>query len=102
MVKLHDLIKCLDEFEIINDNNVDIEGVAYNSKQVQYGDLFVCIKGYKTDGHKYILDAVTNGAVAIVVEEFQEGWKIPQIKVKNSRVALSRLSDYFYNRPSKK
>lgn len=32
MVKLHDLIKCLDEVEIRNDKNVDIEGIAYNSK----------------------------------------------------------------------
>ncbi|WAM34195.1 Mur ligase family protein [Caldicellulosiruptor morganii] len=102
MVKLHDLIKCLDEVEIRNDKNVDIKGIAYNSKNVLPGDLFVCIKGYKTDGHKYILDAVTNGAVALVVEEFQDGWTIPQIKVKNSREALSRLSDKFYGSPSQK
>ncbi|OPJ55158.1 Mur ligase family protein [Alkalithermobacter paradoxus] len=102
MIKLYELLKSIDIIDMKNEKNVDVTGIAYNSKNVTPGDIFVCIKGYKTDGHKYIFSAISNGAVAIVVEDFQEGWDIPQIKVSNSRYALAALSDYFYGCPSKK
>src|SRR5699024_9494033 len=63
------------------------------------GYLFVAIRGYVTDGHKYIQAAMNNGAVMAVVEEFVDV-DIPQIKVQNSRKALSIISSVFYNNPS--
>ncbi|WP_425447408.1 Mur ligase family protein [Dethiothermospora halolimnae] len=101
MTKLYDLLKSIDVLESWNKKNIDISGIAYHSKKVKSGDIFVCIKGFKTDGHRYILKAVANGAVAIIVEDFQEGWDIPQFKVKDSRSALAALSDKFYNYPSR-
>lgn len=101
MIKLYELLKSINVLEAWNEKNVSIKGIAYNSKKVTPGDIFVCIKGYKTDGHHYILGAVANGATAIIVEDFQEGWDIPQFRVKNSRQALSTLSNEFYGNPSK-
>lgn len=101
MAKLYDLLKSIDVIESWNEKNIDIKGIAYHSKKVTPGDIFVCIKGYKTDGHRYILGAVANGAVAIIVEDYQEGWNIPQFRVKDSRKALAALSDKFYGNPSK-
>ena len=63
--------------------------------------MFVCIKGFKTDGRRYVAEAVKNGAAAIVVEDYQSGWEdLPQYQVKDSRRALAALSDAFYNHPS--
>jgi UDP-N-acetylmuramoyl-L-alanyl-D-glutamate--2,6-diaminopimelate ligase len=101
MIKLYELLKSINVLEIWNENDVDVIGIAYNSNNVTPGDIFVCIKGYKTDGHNYISGAVANGAVAIIVEDFQAGWDTPQIRVNNSRQSLAALSDKFYGSPSK-
>lgn len=79
-----------------------ITGIAYHSQQVKPGYLFVCIRGYKTDGHKYLSKAVENGAVAAIVEEFQGDVAIPQYRVQNSRLALAQLANAYYGEPSKK
>ncbi|ARI75770.1 Mur ligase family protein [Halobacillus mangrovi] len=101
MAKLNELLKSIHVLKAWNEKNLDITGLAYNSRSVQPGDVFVCIKGFKTDGHTYIAEAVSNGAVAIVVEDYQDEWKeIPQYQVADSRKALAALSDAFYNHPS--
>ncbi|NLZ38189.1 MAG: UDP-N-acetylmuramyl-tripeptide synthetase [Firmicutes bacterium] len=100
MITLFELLQAIPVLETWHLKDIEIKGIAYNSKNVTPGDIFVCIKGYKTDGHKYILNAVANGAVALVVEDYQVGWDIPQIRVANSRQALAALSNKFYGSPS--
>ena len=56
--------KWLDEHE-----DIDITGIAYDSRNVLPGNVFVCIKGFETDGHKYAEMAVKNGASLIVAED---------------------------------
>ena len=55
--------------EYFGDKDVEISGIAYDSRKVKPGYLFVAIKGFETDGHKYIESAVSNGAVAVVGED---------------------------------
>lgn len=101
MAKLYELLKSIQVLDAWNEQELDIHGLAYNSRKVKQGDIFVCIKGFKTDGHAYILEAISNGATAIVVEDYQEGWNdIPQFRVEDSRQALAALSDAFYHHPS--
>ncbi|WP_079477676.1 Mur ligase family protein [Halobacillus salinus] len=101
MAKLNELLQSIHVLESWNETNLDITGLAYNSRNVEAGQIFVCIKGFKTDGHAYILEAVSNGASAIIVEDYQEGWDdIPQYRVADSRAALAALSDAFYRHPS--
>lgn len=98
---LEELIKSLNIIDTRNyEGNLNIEGIAYHSERVKSDFLYVAIKGYITDGHKYINSSINNGAVAVVVEDFSDGINIPQIKVSNSREALSQLSNKFYNSPS--
>lgn len=101
MTTLYDLIQSIDVLEYWNRENLDIKGIAYDSKDVKTEFLFVAIKGYQTDGHKYVFQAIKNGAIALIVEDYQEGWDIPQFKVENSRLALALIGDRFYNHPSK-
>ena len=69
--------------------------------------MFVCIKGYRTDGHDYIEEAVRRGAVAIVVQQSYD-WKkdrlpeqIAVIAVLDTRIALAEIAAAFYRYPAK-
>ncbi len=87
----------------------DVESIVYDSRKVKKNSLFIAIKGYKTDGHKFILDAINKGAVAVVLEddknvpdEIFDHQNVLKIVVKNSRIALAELSNYFWDMPSEK
>jgi len=78
----------------------DISGVAYDSRNVEEGYLFVAIKGEKYDGHKFIEEAIGNGAVAAVAERVSDEIGGRCILVKDGRKALACISNNFYGRPS--
>ena len=80
--------------------NQGVTGIVSNSKKVIPGSVFVCIKGYSTDGHDYAFDASDKGAKYIVTEK--DLGLINQIIVPASRTALAYLSHAFYDNPSKK
>ncbi|NMA91827.1 MAG: UDP-N-acetylmuramyl-tripeptide synthetase [Firmicutes bacterium] len=79
-----------------------VKGLAYHSGKVAPGYLFIAIKGYKTDGHRYLPEAARRGALAAVVEELQPQLPLPQFQVADSRRALAALADTFYDHPSQK
>ncbi len=99
-MRLEELLRSTKVISSIHNKDINIEGIAYHSKKVQEGHLFVCIRGYKVDGHKYLPQAVEQGAVAAIVEEFNEGIAIPQFLVENSRSALAELGAALYGKPS--
>lgn len=100
---LKDLLKDI-SFKLIQGNdNIIIEKVRYDNRKVNKGDLFVCVKGFKVDGHSFIKDAVAKGATAIVVQddvELIDG--VTFIKVKDTRKALAEISSNFFGRPQDK
>ena len=85
----------------IEDIVEDIQGIAYNSKKVQHGDLFICLTGEHVDGHEYAEEAVLNGAIICVVER-RLNLDIPQIVVSDTSEAIAQISSVFYSSPSKK
>lgn len=86
--------------ENLDEESISIHKLAYHSNSVDEGTLFVCISGYRTDGHKFAAAAVEKGASALIVERFLPDITIPQFKVENSRKALATLANIFFNRPS--
>lgn len=102
-MKLSVLLKN-EKYSVMSGNdNIDVTSIEYDSRKVKNGSVFVCITGFKTDGHKYIDSAVKNGAVAVVVEKdatVPEG--ITCIKADNTRHTLASMSAQFYNNPSEK
>ena len=102
MTKLKQLLNALDIIAVSPGTLESVTGLAYHSGQVKTDNLFVCIKGYKTDGHLYLKEAENKGAAAAVVENFVEGVKIPQYQVADSRLSLARLAAAFYENPSEK
>lgn len=82
---------------------VKINGIAYDSRLVQPGNLFVAVPGLATDGHLYLGDALAAGAAAVIVQ--QEVAVPPGIawaRVPDSRLALALVSSRFYGDPSAK
>jgi len=73
-MKLQELLKDVAVKNSTAAQDIDIKEVRYDSRAVQPGDLFVAIRGYATDGHKYIAKAMEQGAAAVVCEEAVSRW----------------------------
>lgn len=100
---LNELIDKLKDKEVFGDHEIDITGIAYNSKFVQPGNLFVAIPGFKTNGHKYVDEAIGKGAKAIVSEKkVQVPNHVSNIVVPKARRAMAELANSFYGYPSRK
>ncbi|MDB8556693.1 UDP-N-acetylmuramoyl-L-alanyl-D-glutamate--2,6-diaminopimelate ligase [Turicibacter sanguinis] len=84
------------------EQDFEVTGIATDNRQVKPGDLFVCIKGYTVDGHRFAKSAEEAGAVAIVGEYELENIAIPQIIVKDTAVELPRLAHLMFNKPTEK
>jgi len=80
--------------------DVLIGGIKINSKEVVPGDIFVCTMGVTADRHDFIDEAISNGAVAVVVEK-DVNVNVPIIKVENTNKELSLLASRFYDYPEK-
>ncbi len=96
--------KLLEAIKIIDSKAGKVEPIlslAYHSGQVKPGSLFVCIRGYQTDGHLFLNEAAQKGAVAAVVESFQENILVPQYLVRDSRLALAELADRYFGHPTR-
>jgi UDP-N-acetylmuramoyl-L-alanyl-D-glutamate--2,6-diaminopimelate ligase len=101
-MKLGQILKGLSHFELRGDSSLEIAGMAYDSRQVRPGDLFVAIRGTHADGHGFIEKAIEKGAVAVAAEKFTgREAKIATILVPDSRKALSKLAVAFYANPFK-
>lgn len=100
-MKLRALLQAIKIIDSRNDTDLDIDNIQYHSGKVTKGSLFVCIKGYQTDGHQYLSSAIESGATAAIVEDFMDV-NIPQYRVNNSRLALALLADTYYGHPSSK
>ncbi len=81
-----------------------ITGLEYDSRAVKPGNMYFALPGIHTDGHSFVTNAIGNGAAAVVYQnelpEYKDG--IRYIKVRDSRFAMSPISDCFYGSPSKK
>jgi UDP-N-acetylmuramoyl-L-alanyl-D-glutamate--2,6-diaminopimelate ligase len=107
------LLKLLEGLEVRRTGplNAEIKGIAYDSRFVEKGYLFVAVRGFSVDGHNYIKDAVNRGAVAVVSEmavadvtdafKYALQDKVAFIEVTDSREALALISAAFYGKPSK-
>ena len=96
------LKQLLKDYNVKNEfDDAEISGIAYDSRKVKPGDVFVCISGFETDGHKYAGKAVEKGAAAVIAEHAVDAG-VPTAVVENTRHALSYAADVFYGHPSGK
>lgn len=97
---LKEILKNID-VHIEGNSDVEIKGIAYDSRKVEAGFLFVAVKGFETDGHKYIESAIRNGAVAVLGED-DVSCPCTYAKTQDSRKALAVCSAEFFGHPEKK
>ncbi len=84
--------------------DIEISGIAYDSREVGPGGLFVAVPGFHTDGRKFLAEAVQRGAVVAIGEPLQQealsSLPLPYIEVNDIRIALANLACAFYGYPA--
>ncbi|MEW6097310.1 MAG: UDP-N-acetylmuramoyl-L-alanyl-D-glutamate--2,6-diaminopimelate ligase [bacterium] len=102
-MKLQKLVSNIREKQLIGNPDIEITEVATHSRKVVPGALFICIEGFRVDGHNYINEAIQSGAKAILIsKDVPILPSITYIKVPDSKQVISTIADTFYNSPSSK
>lgn len=114
-MKLSQLLRQVTYRVVEGTKDVEIQALRCDSRLVNTGDVFVCIKGYETDGHRFLSEALERGAAAVVVQEScprcrgqkrcfgccrpMEG--ITVLSVADTRYALAVMAAAYYGYPAK-
>ena len=98
-MKLAELLRDVDTLEMHAPEDLDISGLAYDSRAVTPGEAFVAIRGYESDGHKYIPQAAEKGTACVICEE-KPAVDVPYVIVRDSRMALALGSRNFFGDPA--
>ena len=109
-MELKTILQGIDGIKAKGDLSVEVKDVTNDSRKVKKGSMFIAIKGFETDGHKYIDDVIEKGPSAIMVQEGAdlkklaklEGITITVVLTENSRDALAIAACNFYGNPSRK
>ena len=82
-------------------DDVLVSGVAYDSRDVSPGNIFVALKGVVVDGHNFIQDAIQRGAAAVVGTQAMSELPVPYIQVEDSRQSLAYISAVLFQYPAR-
>jgi UDP-N-acetylmuramoyl-L-alanyl-D-glutamate--2,6-diaminopimelate ligase len=87
--------------EVMGEGPADIEvtGLAYDSRQAGPGTLFFAVSGFQRDGHEFAPEAVERGAAALVVER-PLGLGVPEVLVEDARAAMAPAAARFHGEPT--
>ena len=99
-MKLLELLKGISILESNVSPELDIRHVAYDSRKVEQGGLFVAVTGFAADGNRFIPMALRNGAAVIVTAKRPEE-NVPYVLVSSDRQALALIGCNFYGHPAK-
>jgi UDP-N-acetylmuramoyl-L-alanyl-D-glutamate--2,6-diaminopimelate ligase len=98
-IKLRDLVKGLPGVSLQGDGRAAISGIAYDSRKVRPGDLFVAVPGTKVDGAAFIAKAVAAGAAAVLAVSAPASLSVPAATTPEVRLTMGRLAGRLYNHP---
>ena len=99
-MKLKKLLEGIEIIESTADMELDIASVAYDSRKVERGGLFVAISGFASDGNRFIPMAMEKGAAVIVTAKKPE-LDVPYVLVPSDRLALALIGCNFYSHPAR-
>ncbi|RPI46376.1 MAG: UDP-N-acetylmuramoyl-L-alanyl-D-glutamate--2,6-diaminopimelate ligase, partial [Bacteroidetes bacterium] len=102
-MKLEDIIQGIEITTVSGDTGGEVRDIVFDSRQAGAGSLFVAIRGYETDGHLFIGQALSNGAFAVICEDepTHKNPAVTWIRVKDSRRALALAAAAFHGHPSR-
>jgi UDP-N-acetylmuramoyl-L-alanyl-D-glutamate--2,6-diaminopimelate ligase len=98
-VELEALIRALAPSEVAGARPAEIADLAYDTRAVEAGSLFFCVRGSSVDGHDLAWEALEHGAVALVVERKLDV-VVPQLVVSDTRAAMAVAADAFFGEPT--
>ncbi len=103
MKLLKDIIYGASIADVVGSTDVVVTDVAYDSRNVVAGSLFVAVNGAQVDGHNYIQAAIDAGATSVVCEFIPtvRVANVAYVQVVNSALALGVIAANFYEQPSK-
>ena len=105
-MKLTKILEGLMIKESRNNLDLDITNIHSDSRKIKENGLFVAIDGYLQKGIDYLENAIENGAIAVIVEDYVDMSSLPDnityIKVGDTRKALAVASCNLYDNPSRK
>ena len=100
---LRELLENIPHTILQGSEDIAVSGVAFDTRKIKGGEVFVCIAGTKVDGHSYIPQASENGAAAVIVTrsdiDVPEG--VTAVKVNDDRKALALLGAAWFGHPSR-
>ena len=102
-MQLQKILSKIQFVKIINQQEIEITSIHYNSAECKNNSLFVAIKGDNADGNNYIPDAIKKGAKVIITSDLYAKIikEITYIFVEDERKTLAKLSHLFYDDPTK-
>ncbi len=101
---LKELLKPVGKYEITGSEEIEINGIEIDSRNIKEGNAFIAIKGTQTDGHNYIGKAVELGATAIICEKLPETTadSVTYVTVNDTEDAVGKIATTFYGNPTDK
>ncbi|WP_423737429.1 UDP-N-acetylmuramoyl-L-alanyl-D-glutamate--2,6-diaminopimelate ligase [Chitinophaga caseinilytica] len=104
MKTLRDILYQVQILDVQGNNDIAVQALHIDSRQVKPGDVFIAIRGVAADGHAYIPKAVAQGAAAVICEEMPEvtAANVCYVRVSNSHQAAGIIAGNFYDNPSRK
>ncbi len=101
-MRLSELIADADVTALCADPDAEISAIVSDSRRVVPGALFLCLRGTRTDGHRFLADAAARGAAAAVIDEAERARSadLPVVCVRDTRAAAARIWNCFYGRPA--
>lgn len=100
-MRLRELTNHLLVSSTVGDDDLLVQGIEADSRKAAPGQLFFCLPGHTVDGHDFAPQAVSQGAIALVVSRRLE-LDVPQVIVPDVRQALAILADVWFGHPSAK
>ena len=102
MKSLKEIVYSINVNQWVGATDLKIDALFLNSREVKKDGLFIAVKGYTVDGHQYIENAISQGAIAIVCEvlPIRLNEKITYIVVSDSAESLAIIASNFYDNPS--
>jgi UDP-N-acetylmuramoyl-L-alanyl-D-glutamate--2,6-diaminopimelate ligase len=103
-MNLQELLYKVSVAKAVGTTNVEVAGIAFDSRKIKKDFLFVAVKGTQSDGHTYISQTINAGATVVILENMPADLEdnITYIQVEDSNIALGIIAANFYNNPSEK
>ena len=101
-ISIKELLNQIEYISFDGDESTEICGITNDSRAVENGFAYVCIKGFNADGHTFAPAAEKNGAMLIVAQDEYKSETAAVLRVKDSRTAMAQIASALYGHPSKK